>query len=294
MKNRPINVFIIDDEFPILEEFRRRSIYNGPIPTNDLYHLAVQCEWNHLRDLQQLIKDVVTSQACKEGLVELVGFASPTLALVAIEKGVTPDVLIYDWEYLNAPITSSNSKSWLLEILEKTSAFAFVYSKMRDQLPRFLNRLEFIKYSNRFQLFLKGGKVESSFSAEEFILQYIIGAASKSGQIKISGIEIEFTSNNYLSSASDLLYLQRILGNQYLLEELQKVNFSIDSASVEKILNDSNGYVLYSEDDSLLIFPDYQGIQIHKNLQKLSYLEVAKRYSIATLELVLERGIFAI
>jgi hypothetical protein len=295
MKNRPINVFLLDDEFPVLEEFRKKGIYNSAISTKDLNYLSINCKWNHLVDLQLLIKDVLSSKASIEGLINLVGFSTPTQALSEINKGVLPDVIIYDWEYLNAPIHSLNSKNWLIEILNKTKAFVFIYSKMRDELPRFLNTFEFTQFSKRFQLFLKGGKIEFSFSAEEFIFQYIIGAASGSGNIKINGIKIEFSSNNYLSSASDILLLQRILGKKNILKKLSDVNFIINDASIEKILNDSSGYLLFNAEKRILIDPDedFDEEKI-KPVIKLSYLEVVKRFSIVKLEDTLERGILPI
>lgn len=285
----------MDDEFPIIDEFRQRGVYNSPISGQNLYHLAVNSSWNHLIDLQQLIKDIFSNQVCKEGLVELFGLNTPTKVLSEIERGNSPDIIIYDWEYPDAPIHSLKSKEWLLEILKTTDAFVFVYSKMRNEIPQFLNTVEFSEFSPRFQLFLKGGKVKSSFSAEEFILQYVIGAASKSGKIKIDGIEIEFTENNYLSSASDILYLQRILGKQYVLDELNKINFSIDEASVEKILNDSKGIIYYNEEMKILINPkvNYDTKKIQPYLE-LSYLDVVKKFSINQLEDTLERGILPV
>lgn len=298
MKNKPIIVFLIDDEFPKDPEFRSKGIYNSGISTDDLYHLAVNCEWeHHLKELQQLIKDIVSNPVCKEeGHIELMGFGSPTQALTAIQKGIVPNVIVYDWEYLNAPIYNTNSKDWLLEILNKAKdSFVFVYSKVRDKIPQYLNTLEFAKYSHRFQLFLKGGKIKSSFSAEEFILQYIIGSASNSGNIKIDGIPIEFAANNYLTSASDILYLQRILGNQYVLDKLNNVDFLINEASVEKILNDSKGFLFYNENKGILISPNENyDMEKFEPYVRLNYLEVIKKFSINQLEDTLERGVLPV
>lgn len=291
MKNRPINVFLLDDEFPMLDEFRERGVYLTAINKDDLYHLAIKSEWKHLVDLQQLIIDVITSRACQEGLVNLLGFNTPTQALIAIENGILPDIVIYDWEYPNAPMHSPNAKNWLLEILTKTESFVFVYSKMRDELPRFLNLSEFTEFAPRFQLFLKGGKFKSSFSAEEFIHQYIIGTATDRGEIKINGVKIEFASNNYLKSASDILFLQRILGSQYVLDELNKIDFTVNELGVEKILNDSNGYLLFNEEKNILVSPNEKiNLKELEPLIKLSYAEVIKRFSIEALEDTLERG----
>jgi len=296
MKNSPIKVFLIDDEFPKPDALRKNGVFNTRIPTDILYKLAVDEEWNsNLLHLQQLIMDLVTSQSCKEGLVELAGFSSPTQALVAIDEGYIPDVVVYDWEYINAPAYRFESTEWLLEILNSTEAFVFVYSNLRDRLPKFLNSEEFAKLPNRFQLLMKGGKLRMSFSAEEFILQYIIGLAAKSGHIKINGVDIEFTSNNYLHSASDILYLQRILGKQVVLDELQNVNFSIDGASIEKILNNSGGYLMLNEEKELLIHPDESRIIEQAGpCIKISYLEVIRRYSIRTLESAIERRVLPI
>ncbi|MCF8451725.1 MAG: hypothetical protein K9G42_00905 [Pedobacter sp.] len=291
MRIDPINVFLLDDEFPNLDEFRQKGIYNSAISSDNLYHLAVNCEWRHLHDLQQLIIDIVTSDAFKSGLINLFGFSTPTQALTAIGEKLKPDVIIYDWEYLNAPIYTSKAKDWLINLLEITDAFIFVYSKKRDDIPKFLNNPEFTKFPNRFQLFLKGGKIELSFSAEEFILQYIIGAASDRGEIKINGIKIEFTSNNYLKSAADILYLQRILGSQFVIDELNKIDFSINELGVEKILNDFNGYLLFSERKNVLINPSENIDRTElEPLSKLTYAEVVKRFSLNVLEDTINRG----
>jgi len=228
-------------------------------------------------------------------MINLSGYSEPELALQDIDEGIRPDVLIYDWQY-GIETNHTNSQNWLLEILEKTNTFVFIYSQIEQMLPTFLNNQMFSKHFNRFQLFLKGGKSQHSFSSEEFIFQYIISCATNTGRIKIDGIEILFTSNNYLTKASDILYLQRILGNQYLLDQLNKIDFSIDTASVEKILNDSNGFLFMNKDKGYLISPENRLITDRSldSLVKISYLDVVKKYSLTTLETVLERGLFYI
>ncbi len=296
-KNKPINVFLLDDEFPLDSEFRSKGVYNSAISTDDLFHLAINNEWEyHLTDLQQLIKDIATSRARNEGLINLLGFTSPTQALTEIKNGLIPDIIIYDWEYLNSPIYTSNSQNWLLEILNSApNAFIFIYSKKRNELPKYLNNPEFVEFFPRLQLLEKGHKIKASFSSEEFILQYIIGSATNNGKIKINGVEIEFTANNYLPSASDILTLQRILGNQYVLDEMNKVDFQINDASVEKILNDSNGHVLYNEEKGILVSPDNKElIEQLKPLEEISYLDFLKKFDISKLEAVLERGMLKI
>lgn len=286
------NILLLDDEFPKIKEFIDDNIYQKAINAKNLYHLALNENWKSLNHLQQLIKDIVTSDAFKVGLISLWGYSEPELALQDIELDCKPDLIIYDWQY-GIDMNNTNSQKWLLEILEKTEAFVFVYSQVEEMLPEFLNRDSFHKYSNRFQLLLKGGKNAHSFSAEEFIFQFIISSASKSGKIKIDGIEIEFTANKYLSKASDILFLQRILGYQYVLDQLEKIDFSIDTASVEKVLNDSDGYLLINKDKGYLITPENNLIQEKslKPLEKIGFLDVVKQYSLLILESVLERGI---
>lgn len=292
MKMQTRNIFLLDDEFPKIKEFIDGNIYQKAINADNLYHLALNENWKSLNHLQQLIKDIITSNAFKDGFINLLGYAEPELALQDIELGNKPDVLIYDWQYGGE--NNTKSQNWLLEILEKSNAFVFIYSQVEPSLPKFLNRKEFSKYISRFQLFLKGGKSLQSFSSEEFIFQYIISSASKTGRIKIDGIEIEFSANDYLAKASDILYLQRILGNQYLLDQLNKIDFSIDTASVEKILNDSNGYLFLNTEKGYLISPENRLIHDRnlQSLEKINYLDVVKQYSFTMLENVLERGIF--
>ncbi len=286
------SVFLLDDEFPKIKEFVADDIYAKAINADNLYHLALNENWKSLNYLQQLIKDIITSDAFKMGLINLSGYSDPELALQDIESGITPDILIYDWQY-GAEINHNNSQKWLLEILDKTDAFVFVYSLVESTLPEFLNKEAFGKYLNRFQLFLKGRKTPQSFSSEEFIFQYIISSASKKGKIQIDGVKIEFTSNDYLNKASDILYLQRILGNKYVLDHLNEVDFSIDTASVEKMLNDFNGVVYFNKEKEYLLSTEnglLQGKKI-EGLEEISYLDVVKRYSLLSLGEVLERGI---
>ena len=287
--NKTINIFLIDDEFPKIPEFTASSIYDSAINSENLYHLAITQTWKGLQPLQQLIKDIVTSQASKDNHITLSGYTKPTQCLNDIDSGSKPDVLIYDWEY-GMP-NPTESQGWLLEILSNTDAFVFIYSKVRDELPPFLNKKVFDEYAHRFQLFLKGSSTHSIFSSEEFMLQYILGKVSDSGRIKIQGFDVEFTSNDYLKRTSDILYLERVLGKMYLLEEFKKYQFTLNNETIKNLLNDSKGYLYFSEARGLLISPDENAlVKKLKPLQELSYSSVAKQYSIYKLEEALEKG----
>lgn len=290
MENKPINVFLIDDEFPSNAEFIETGVYNKAISSESLYHLAISEQWGALHFLQELIKDIVTSTPCKNGLVNLIGFKNPAIALSAIEDELQPAIVIYDWEY-GMP-NPTESQQLLIEILKLTNAFVFVYSKVRDEIPPFLNKHVFTSYSERLQLFLKGSTSHSIFSSEEFILQYILGRVTDNVKIKIQGFDVEFTSNTFLKNASDILYLERIFGKMYLLDELKKIQFDLNSYTIENLLNDSNGYVFFNEPKGLLISPDEKAILSNmETVSKLSYSQVAKSYSISKLEEILEKGV---
>src|SRR5665213_1017508 len=133
MKMQTKNIFLLDDEFPKIKEFIEAEIYHKAISADNLYHLALNENWKSLNHLQQLIKDIITSEAFKGGMINLSGYSDPELALQDIESGSKPDVVIYDWQY-GAEINNTNSQKWLLEILGKTSAFVFVYSLIEQTL----------------------------------------------------------------------------------------------------------------------------------------------------------------
>lgn len=289
-KNKTVNIFLLDDEFPTSKEFIENQVYARAISSDELYHLSISENWGALHFLQELIKDIVASAPCKNGLIRLLGFKNPNIALDEIEKKQEiPDVVIFDWEY-GMP-NPTESQSFLLELLEKTQAFIFVYSKVRNEIPQFLNKSVFNPYAKRLQLFLKGSTSHSIFSSEEFILQYILGKVSNNVSIKIQGFPVEFEPNELLKHASDILYLERIVGKLYLLEELKKIQFNITSYTVENLLNDTHGFVYINKQKGLLVSPDENAIIAKMpQLEQLSYAQVAKDYSIYKLEETLEKG----
>jgi len=289
--NSVINVFLIDDEFPVNPEFVEREIYNRAISSDELYHLSISENWGALHFLQELIKNIVVSEPCKNELINLNGFKNPTIALDAIQEGLVPDIVIYDWEYgMSNPI---ESQTLLLDILKGApNTFVFVYSKVRNEISQFLNKAIFNPFAKRLQLFLKGSTTHSVFSSEEFILQYILGKVTDNVKIKIQGFDVDFTPNAFLKKASDILYLERIVGRMYLLEELKKIQFDINNYTVENLLNESLGHVFFHEEKGLLINPDEIAIVSKiESLVELSYADVAKKYSIAKLEETIEKGI---
>lgn len=288
MMNKPITLYIIDDEFPKIKEFIEKSVYNSAINSTDLFHLAITQEWKGLQPLQQLIKDIITSQSYIDGMLNVFGFTRPTQALDEIENGSSPDVIVYDWEYeMPKP---KESQEWLLEILSKTDAMVFVYSQVRDQLPEFLNKKVFDQYADRFQLFLKGSADNFIFSSEEFILQYAVSRVSSNHQIKVQGIEINFSSNGYLKDPSDILYLENILGRKFLLDEMKELNYSVTQDTIEQLIGKTNGILLFNQTKQILLTKEsFLTKQFNGNIE-ITYLDALKKFGLNKLQEVLEIG----
>jgi hypothetical protein len=290
MENKIKNIFLIDDEFPPTKEFISKGIYEKAISANDLYCLALNEDWGSLHDLQNLIKNIVTSKAYEQGLINLSGYSNPELAFADIEIGVQPDVLVYDWEY-GMP-NAIESQNWLLEILSKTDAFVFVYSKVRDQLPAFLNKDTFDEHASRFQLFLKGNQNMSLFSSEEFILQYVLSLVSSEHEILVQGERVQFRSNGFLKDAKDILYLDKIFGRQKLVELIKGNGNIISDETLSEILSGTSETIRFDEVNKLLITSDSSMmIKKYQPATTLTYLEVATKYGLIALADVLEIGI---
>lgn len=293
MSYKPVNIYILDDEFPKTPEFIAKSVYDSAISSDNIYHLAITQNWLGLQPLQQLIKDIINSKPFADGMINLSGFTKPPQALSAIDKGEMPDIVIYDWEY-DMP-KPKESQDWLLEVLGKTKAFVFVYSKVRDELPPFLNKEIFDKHANRFQLFLKGSSENTIFSSEEFILQYLLSRVSSNYQIKLRGIEINFSSNGYIENPSDILHLENIVGRNFLLDELKDLDFSITQENVEKLIEKANGKLLFDESRGFLITPDSTiFVEQFKPNTEITYIEALKKFGLMKLKEVLEVGLVKI
>ena len=286
------NVFILDDEFPKNDKFVEADKYSSAISADDLYQLAVTENWKSLKKLQQLVKNIRDSSEYLAGNIQLSGYSNPEFALNSIDEGVKPDILIYDWQY-GSELNNMTSKDWLLEIFERTSAFVFVYSAIEPHLSRILNENIFDKYRDRLQLFLKGGEIPQSFTSEEFIYQYIVNSVSNNISFHINGVKIDFKANNYLAHASDILYLQRILGSGYFLNELSKIGFEVNDVGVERILDDTHKFIYFDSERKILIDPkELESRSVNPKYDKLSFADVIRNFSLEVLEDTLDRGFY--
>jgi hypothetical protein len=153
-----------------------------------------------------------------------------------------------------------------------------------------LNKNIFDQYANRFQLFGKGDSTTSVFSSEEFIYQYILNEVNNTNFIKVHDIDIFFESNGYLTSPTDILFLEKILGETALLDKLGKIA-SLTDDSIEHLFDGIEDRILYDEVGGFLI-SDNEIILIEKFSPKirLSYLDVLKNHGLEKLETVLTTG----
>ena len=292
MEADKITLFILDDNIPKIPEFVEQSLYDEKISAASLNKLLFSAEWTGQHNLKQLTSFILESDHFNSGKIEVWGFTHPSLCLDAIEEGLLPNVIIYDWEYGFEP--HKQSSNWLTEILISTQAFVFVYSMVRNEIPPFLNKADFDEFSDRFQLFLKGDIKSSVFSSEEFILQYIVSAISKSNQIKLQGFDISFEENGYLSAPSDILYLEKILGRLALKEKLATgIVKSISDQSIEQLLEGIRRIEIhYDKEKNLLLTADSNLIK--KNIKSSKILtanDVLKEFGLLKLREVLEIGV---
>lgn len=290
MKNNQISIFVIDDDIPKSPQFASESIYDSGISSKDLYQLAKTQTWRGLQPLQQLIIDIVTSTPFKENYIQLSGYTKPTQCLTDIENGIKPDILIYDWEYgMPNPI---ESQQWLLDILSLTDAFIFVYSRVRDTLPTFLNKAVFDNFASRFQLLEKGNSNFSIFTTEEFIFQYILGRVSGEYEFTLQGERKIFKSNGFLREASDILFLEKIFGKKHLLSNLKKQSEIISEVTVINMLSEIDEKIHFDELNMVLITNDSNILlKKYKPTKTFTYLEVVNNFGLEVLVTVLEIGI---
>ena len=233
-----LTLFIIDDQIPTIPEYVENSMYDTKLDAASLLHLIEVTEWKGQHNLKRLTSDILSSDHSKNGNLATYGFTHPSICLDEIDKGLQPDVIIYDWEYGSE--SNIQSSKLLIEILNSTKAFVFVYSMVRNEIPPFLNKVEYDAYVDRFQLFLKGDSDSSIFSSEEFILQYVLTRISNSNVIKIQGITVSFNENGYLNNPSDILHLESNLGRAYLLKSLKEEGFSWSQQKIEDMLNSAS------------------------------------------------------
>lgn len=287
---RKLRIFIIDDEFPKTEEYIEQGVYESRIDSDKLLHLLNVDPWAGQPYLRRLVSDILQSVPAQDGRIETFGFSDPAICLSAIDEGLAPDIIVFDWEYGN--ITWSDSSKSLQEILKNTNAFVFIYSHVGQEIPPFVNKQEYKRFAKRFQLFLKGEDKASVFSSEEFIVQYVVSRLDKNGTIKLHGIDVRFDQNGYLKNPSDILQLEDILGRAFLLKQLEAPGSAINDKTIEALLQKSDQKLWYSNKSGYLISAGAPVLMAkHKPDEELSCAEAAKRFGLLKLREAIESGI---
>lgn len=285
-----LTLFILDDNIPKIPEYVEQSLYDTKMDAASLSHLVSTVEWKGQYNLKQLTSFILDSEHAHSGIIATWGFTHPSICLNEIDAGLIPDIIVYDWEYGSE--TYKESSKWLMEILNSTKAFVFVYSIIRNEIPPFLNKKEFDEYSSRFQLFLKGDTTSSVFSSEEFILQYILTKITKANRIKIQGVEITFQENDYLDNPSDILFLEKIFGRAALVNYLKEKGSAVSQESIEEMITNISDRLLFDTKRNLLISPNSTLlIEKYKPEEELTYIESLKNYGLQKLIEVLEIGL---
>lgn len=285
-----LTLFILDDNIYKSQEYVDKSIYDSSIDSTTLLNLANSYEWKGQHKLQELTLSILESDQSQLGSIITYGFTHPSICLDEIDNGLCPDIIVYDWEYGSE--TSKQSSLWLTDLLDKSNAFIFVYSQMRDAIPPFLNKQEFDKYAKRFQLFLKGDENNSIFSSEEFILQYILSRISKNVKIRLHGIEVHFTENGYLANPTDILYLENILGKTKLIKNLKNSNSALSPEMIESYIEDISVNIFFYKGKNLLITADSILLTDNNTPDEiLSCKKVVKKYGLKKLLDLLENGV---
>ena len=290
MMNEKKTLFILDDSIPIIPEFIEKGIYANAIKRDKLLLLVRSGDWKGESSLQHLILDFLSHNYTQTGQLELYGYSHPEICLSDVDNGVKPDVVIYDWEY--GANSFKESGDWLLEILRKTDAFVFVYSRIRDSVPPTLNKKVFDEYSKRFQLFAKGNTTNSVFTSEDFLYQYVLSLIKKDNTIKIQGVDVKFEANGYLKNPTDILYLESILGRESLLKQIKENHNEISEESIERMIESLDGRILINREKGFLITSDSSlFIDRFKPEEEMSYLNALKEFGLIKLKEALEVGL---
>lgn len=287
---KKFRVFILDDSFPKPQKFIDDRIYEGAIGKHDLSYLAHNCDWRAEWNLKKLTTDLLGNEYVESGRIEVSGYLNPAICLADLNRRRLPDVVIYDWEY--EANSYSKSETWLLELLGGApNAFVFVYTGVKDDVPPHLSKSVFDKFAPRFQLFAKGESRNSVFTSEDFIYQYIMSRVEKSSVIKVQGIEVTFEAGGYLTTPSDILYLETILGRANLLKQIQLNQNTISGESVEKMIGEAGGVLWFNPDKGFLVTRDSP--LLAKRLRakvEISYLDTLKQFGLLKLKEAMEVG----
>lgn len=298
MKANKLSICIIDDSLPF-QNFLDQIDETLPISTEQLsIILDSNVLWPDEEYLRSLTRTIIDSSLLKEGLIDLKWSLYPNFCINAvINDKYLPDLIIYDWEYRNYPLAigettvhaSSESLLALLNLLPQS--FFFIYSNKAQFIPikLFQNKLD--RFANRFQVLPKGDH-QLILSAEDMIYNYIILKINNQTKIKIGQKEIDFDSSGHLKTYKDILYLEGIMGKEYLNSQINKIKDKVSDTEISEMFDDFDFKIFLSADESLLITEKNEFTEKkYGPLLELSYKEAFDRFGLITINDALNNNI---
>jgi len=311
MANKKISVWIIDDSLPYQKRLLNKIDDTQPISSSHIINIiSTGDEWpDEERPLKELTNIIIQSSSFLKDLIDLKWVLYPNLAINAIkQKKYAPDLIIYDWEYKNYPgiasevtmdenekmLMPSSGKS-LLELLTwLPDSFFFIYSNKAAEIPIELFKEKLDNYAKQFQVLPKGDH-RLILSAEEMIYNYILLKINGQERIKIGDTEVEFDKSGQLKDYTDILYLENILGKEYLKEKIKHVPDPFSDTAVSEILKNFSFQLYLSADNKVLLSErDRFAEKKYGPLESISYQEAFNKYGLRIINEALNNTIIKI
>ncbi len=279
-------IVIIDDKFPYNIN---ADITDEPIPQEKIESWVNTGDWGKEHDLKGLIDQIISSNLYKHKEITILGFLYPQALLGYLKKNKSPQLIIFDWEYLTQQKETLTS---LIEIIGKTTSYIFIYTALADKIWQLLNGDIFEKNIDRIQLLLKGDKKLSLFTSEDNIMQFIISHFEAAHEFKMGESSVRFEKNTFINVPSDLLLLESILGRDVLLQKLKESNFEISERTMKSMFSDLGIKFYRSKDEKYLLDSNRDSNEeIYGPLREISFLDALSKFGIKLIDKTLERGI---
>jgi hypothetical protein len=279
-------IAIIDDKFPYDINL---DVTDLPFGNQKIENWINNKDWGEEGNLKHLIERIMELDLFKHKEIEVLAFLYPAALINYLKNNSNPQLLIFDWEYQTK---NKDTKSQLIEIINDTTSFIFIYSALADSIWQLFLGNVFEKNISRLQLLKKGENKLSLFTSEDNIIQFIISQFNKAYEFKLGQNSVRFEENDFLKSPSSIFILESILGKEFLLQKLTESNFEISNSTIESIFSDVKTKFYLSKDKRYLLeFDNENNRNKYGPLQELSFLKTLKNYDLKIIDKTLERGI---
>lgn len=312
MANKHISIWIIDDSLPY-QRFLNEIDDTLPISASQIGNIINSGDgWpDEEQPLKDLTNLILQSQYFINGFIDLKWILYPNFGINALKNEseiYSPDLVIYDWEYKNYPgiapeattdenekfIMPSSGKSLLMLLNQLQESFFFIYSNRAATIPIELFKDKLDDYAKQFQVLPKGDN-RLYLSAEEMIYNYILLRINNQEKINIGGKEVVFDNSGMLRDYTDILYLENILGKEYLKKKLGEVADPFTDAVVSEILKEFSFQLYLSADKKILISEKDPFVEKkYGPLITLSYKEAFNKYGLQIINEALNNTIIKI